>query len=83
MALLKTDLVLNFIKFMKVILNHTASDILEIFKTNKVVYINKGGIITECNAILYNNEIIKMVPCVRGNLVILSPEDEIYYNSGS
>lgn len=68
---------------MKVILNHTSSDILEIFKTNKIVYINKGGTITECNAILYNNETIKMVPCARGSLITLSPEDEIYYNSDS
>jgi hypothetical protein len=68
---------------MKVILNHTSSDILQIFKTNKIVYINKGGTITECNAILYNNEAIKMLPCVRGSLIILLPEDEIYYNSDS
>ena len=68
---------------MKVILNHTSSDISQIFKNNKIVYINKGGTITECNAILYNNETIKMLPCVRGNPIILSPEDEIYYNADS
>lgn len=68
---------------MKTILNHTAPAILEILKTNNIVYIDKGGTITECNAILYNNEVIKMLPCVRGSNIVLSPEDELYYNSGS
>jgi hypothetical protein len=66
---------------MKIILNHTATAILEVLKTNNTVYINKGGTITECNAILYNNEVIKMLPCVRGSNIVLSPEDELYYNS--
>jgi hypothetical protein len=68
---------------MKTILNHTAPAILEVLKTNNTVYINKGGTITECNAILYNNEVIKMLPCVRGSIIVLSPEDELYYNSVS
>jgi hypothetical protein len=66
---------------MKIILNHTAPAILDVLKTNNTVYINKGGTITECNAILYNNEVIKMLPCVRGSSIVLSPEDELYYNS--
>jgi hypothetical protein len=68
---------------MKIILNHTAPAILDVLKTNNTVYINKGGTITECNAILYNNEVIKMLPCVRGSSIVLSPEDELYYNSVS
>jgi hypothetical protein len=66
---------------MKIILNHTAPAILEVLKTNNTVYINKGGTITECNAILYNSDTIKMLPCVRGSSIVLSPEDELYYNS--
>jgi hypothetical protein len=68
---------------MKTILNHTAPVILEILKTNTTVYINKGGATTECNAILYNSDTIKMLPCVRGSSIVLSPEDELYYNSVS
>jgi hypothetical protein len=68
---------------MKTILNHAAPAILEVLKTNNTVYINKGGTITECNAILYNDEVIKMLPCVRGSIIVLSPEDELYYNSAS
>jgi len=66
---------------MKVILNHTPSNILEILKTNTTVYINKGVATAECNAILYNNEVIKMLPCVRDSIIVLSPQDELYYNS--
>jgi hypothetical protein len=66
---------------MKTTLEHTATTISNAIKNNNTVFLNKGGVITECRGILYNDTIIKMVPLVSGESILLAPEDEVYFET--
>lgn len=66
---------------MKTTLEHTATTISNAIKNNNTVFLNKNGVITECRGILYNDTIIKMVPLVSGESILLAPEDEVYFET--
>jgi len=66
---------------MKIVLEHTASAISNAIKDNSPVFFNKNGTIIQCRGILYNETLIKMVPQVYGEPILLSPEDEVYFET--